>query len=522
MRQYVVSALLALALPVNVHAADCSAPDIRQRVLEVGEAPLARVEGCLQQPLRTELPATLFGFNVQHYHFEREIFAAGGGVVPDPVLNSLRALPGALYRYPGGLIANRFAWEAAIGDPAKRPDRKSVQWDFPAPVLFGVREYLNMVEAVGGTPWYVLNLVGWDEREMFRELDIDTVAASNARLARYMLEQRSDAGPRYYQLGNELDRAGYQWSHEKYVARSAATIKAMREVDPEARFVAFLREFDWTYRGAQSERGLSRHQDFIRDVLVGLPEVDDFSLHFYYDARGSEQQTRRLPWRLRQFRSAIDTAAGVRAGKAPGVWITEHARGIDFGNVKARDMRPYTANLSAAISTADFLIALTQIPEVRGASWHALNSTPWWVFEPKNGFQPSTVYWAMRVLRKTAQPRVLATFSASPNSSSFADGYDVRGMISVNNAATRIGVWAINRVARAAPFEVVIPEFAGKRADVFHYSVAGRQGDDPDQADYSPLLQLGPAGQPAEFDANGRLALWLPPASVSGFDVILK
>ncbi len=519
-QRFIAILLLLLALPAT--AADCDAPDIAARVLEVEVAPSPQLVVCMQRPLRTELPDTLFGFNIHHYHFERELFDPATGKAPDAVLTSLRALPGALYRYPGGLIANRFSWEDAVGPAAGRAERKSVKWDFPAPVLFGVDEYLAMVESVDGVPWYVLNLVGWDQTRMFRELDSAAIAASNARLAGYMLERRSDAGPRYYQLGNELDRAAYQWSHEKYIERSAATIAAMREVDPEARFVAFLREFDWTYRGAEAERGISRYQDFIRDVLTGLPEVDDFSLHFYYDARGSDQKTRRLPWRLRQFRRAIDTAIDVRDGKAPGVWITEHSRGIDFGQVKARDMRPYTSNLAAAISTGDFLIALTQIPEIRGAARHAMNSDPWQTFDPDNGLQPTTPYWAMRVLRQTAQPRVLATYSQSPNGSGFEDGYDVRGMVSVNDEGNRLGIWAINRVPRAAPLEVFIPELAGRRVELFHYSVAGRQGEDPDQAEYQPLVQLGPEGEAAAFDAEGHLQLRLPPASVSGFDVILK
>ena len=50
--------------------------------------------------------------------------------------------------------------------------------------------------------------------------------------------------PRYYELGNELDRSEYQWSHEKYIERARGTIEAIGEVDQDARFVAFLREFD--------------------------------------------------------------------------------------------------------------------------------------------------------------------------------------------------------------------------------------------------------------------------------------
>ena len=99
-----------------------------------------------------------------------------------------------------------------------------------------------------------------------------------------------DDSPRNYQLGNELDRAEYQWPVEKYVERSQLTMNAISEVDPDARFVAFLRDFDWTYKGTQRLRGKSKFTDLIPEVLQGLPAVNDFSLHFYYDDPDNKQK----------------------------------------------------------------------------------------------------------------------------------------------------------------------------------------------------------------------------------------
>lgn len=503
-------------------SASAACPSITQKnVLDVRLAKRAIVEVCARRVLREQLPATLFGFNVHHHHFEKDIWDAETAAVPLAVTAALEELPGALYRYPGGLVSNRFAWEASVGPPHTRDEQRSVKWAPAAPVLFGLDEYLNFVDSVDGQPWFVLNLAGWNEQSLFTELDKDVVAASNGRLATHMLEHIGADTTRFYQLGNELDRAQFQWPHKKYIDRARSTIEAILKVDPDARIVAFLREFDWIYKGDEKAREVSRYQDFIRDVLTGLPEVNDFSMHFYYDAPNADKDFKFLPWRLRQFRRAIEVAAEVREGRTPNVWITEHARGIEFGKVKARDARPYTSNLSAAISTADFLIALAQLPEVQGASWHGLNAMPWEVFDPRNNLQPNPVYWAMRVLRMQNLPQVLATYTSSPNNSGYGGGYDIRAAAFGAADGTTLGAWFANRSVLSAPVEFRVASWANREVKIEHHFISGEVGRNPDQPGVEAIIELSSEARPARFSSAGVLLIELPSSSVSSLTITL-
>jgi hypothetical protein len=471
--------------------------------------------------VRTAMPATLFGFNINHYHFQQDLWREARRQ-PDPaIVEALRPFRGALYRYPGGLVANRFWWQEAIGPVAERGLQRAVGYDAGTRVLFGLEEYLNFVGAVGGHPWYVVNLVGWDRSAMIQELSEREVAASNAGLATFF-KIRGAVLPRlrYYQLGNELDRSDYQWPAEKYVQRARSSIDAIRAVDPEARFVAFLRDFDWTYSGGDRDGSVSRYQDLITQVMDGLPDVNDISFQFYYDDPGMDRAHKQIPWRIQQLRRAMAVAAARRNGKTPTVWITEHARGINIRAGQSMTRAAVTSNLAAALSTADFLIALAQIPEIQGAAWHGLNAGPWQLFDAtidKRDLSPRPVYFGLRVLRAIDLPIVLGTRTRSPGLSGYAGGYDVRGVAFTEPGARRLGLWAVNRAPRPTEVEFVHPEWRNQSITVRHYFLAGRDGVNPDDTTLEPSVELEPIAQRLRFSDQGTLMLELPPASVSSF-----
>lgn len=500
-------------------SAVAEAPD--NRVLEIFPAEQAASVVDTNARIRARLPDTLFGFNIQHYHFQNDLWLDARRI-PDPnVTAALAFFPGALYRYPGGLVSNRFSWQQAIGPPHLRRPQKIVQHDSARPVLFGLDEYLEFVRAVDGHPFYVLNLVGWDEQQMFREHPADEMQESNAALAEYLKNRLAESGtPRYYQLGNELDRSHYQWSHKKYVERARGTIEAISEVDPDARFVAFLRDFDWRYRGDGYEGGFSRYQQFISDVLEGLPSVEDISLQYYYDDPGLDQELKQIPSRLRQFRRAIDVASRARQGKVPRVWITEHARGINLGAGKVMERARLTSNLAAAVSTGDFLTALAQMPEVQGAAWHGLNAGPWQLFDATiehKDLRPRPVYWALRVLRAVELPVVLPTRTWSPNVSKYAGGYDIRTAGFAGEDGEQLGLWAVNRAPRVADLRVEVASWKNRSITVRHFYLCGEPGVDPDDPEIELDVELEPASVSARFSGSGTLVLPLPPSSVSSF-----
>lgn len=481
--------------------------------------------------IRDEFPTYLFGFNINHYAFEAD-FVLGREEIPERVITGLRPFEGSMYRYPGGLVANRFWWEASVDSPAgegaesgkpARPPQKKVGHESASPVEFGVDEYLDFVAAVGGKPWYVLNLVGWDDVEMIRELPAEEIAASNARLAAVRVAHAVDDAPRYYQLGNELDRAEYQWPTEKYIERARLTMDAVKAVDPDARFVAFLRDFDWVYKKDSRKGTKSLFADFIPDVLRGLPEINDISLHFYYDDPGNTRKIKSIERRLAQFRRAIEAATAARGGRPPNVWITEHARGVDLPRGRSMERAHLTGNLAGAISTADFLIAMTQMPEVQGAFLHGLNAGPWQVFDATvrdRDLRPRPVYWGMRILRSLALEQTLQTRTSQDKTyGDYLGGYDVRAAGFSDKARSALGIWVINRAPQALATDIVFAPMAGQVVRVDHQFMALPEGEDIERRFMDPVLNTTGTSSCHRFNDDGVVTLSLPAGSVSGFRI---
>lgn len=521
-RAFGIWASLGVAIAFSLMLGDAKAacePGGKGDMLVVRKSSSARIEVCLDTVLRDALPAELFGFNVHHHHFERDFWNKRDRSVDQRVVSALKELPGAVYRYPGGLIANRFDWSQAIGDIGERKPQLAVKWADPDVVHFGLAEFSEFTRSVDGTQIYVLNLVGSANDDLFHEDDAASVAARNAALASYRKELLgcSPGTPRLYELGNELDRADYQWPHDKYVSRARQTIDAIREVDREAQFIAFLREFDWVYRGEAASRGISRSADFISDVLTRLPEVNDFSMHFYYDHPRSEKISQTLPWRLDRFRAAISAATDAKKGTTPGVWITEHARGVPAPPFKAKEVKRFTSNLSAAVSTADFLIALAQMPAVRGATWHGLNALPWQLFDPQKDLEPTTVYWLFRMLRESVGKSVYATYSSSPDKSGYNGGYDVRAVALASNPNEELDLWIVNRSRQVTPVEIRIAQWGDREVRVAARTLSAPAGVDPDSSTLGYVRVVEQPDTTRRAGATGVVELALAPSSVSRY-----
>ena len=506
-------AICTLLPTVACPGAECRGDDCGPRTVEV------LIDE--QQVVRHDDLDALFSFNINHYRFERDLLQPDGSVAERPV-EALQPFAGVFYRYPGGLLANSFWWDRATGDRAQRLPQASVDHSGPEPVLFGIEEYRRFLQQVDGQPWYVLNLLGWSDRQPDFELPADEVTESNARLAAYLAEVFGDDAPVYFQLGNELDRAVYQWPVEKYVERASASMAVIRREFPNARFVAFLREFDWTYKGKDDPRAgsKSRSKDFIPAVLKGLPDVNDMSFHFYYDDPGADRRVKRVGSRLRQIKSAIDVARKARRGTAPNLWITEHARGInkEIGQSMAR--ASVTSNLSGAISSADFLIALTQIPEVRGAFWHGLNAGPWQVFDATiehKDLRPRPVYWGYRVLRSVMLEETLHTETGKQPEAQYSDGYDVRAAAFRSADGNTVGLWVANRRNEAVTLDVRYASLANSDVSVRTFVMHGEAQGNADSDD--PVVDLDAGPVPARFDSAGRLGLVVEPFSVTAFEL---
>lgn len=463
-----------------------------------------------------DLPTGFLGFSLESLMFERDAYSIKQKGIKKDVINLYGMLPDSTYRYPGGLMANHFNWEWSVGNPGERNPQKLGEWAEGAPVLLGVGEYFDFLERVKGKPWYTLNLNGWSETEMNGEQPSQIVAESNKRLATYIRTRTPGESVRYYHLGNELDRSVYEWSTEKYIQRSLDTIRAVSSVDPNVRYVAFLRDFDFKYQGRQ---GKSPYKEFMRDVFEAMPMVDDISLQYYYDAPKMEHPRSDLPYRLRMFKDAIETATQLRGGKPPRVWISEHGRSR-HPDIKGSKAHTFTSGLGSAIAAADFWIAVAQMPAIEGAFLYSVGQ--WNLFQNVgDSVYPLPMYWAVRVLRSLDLPVVLATETTSPNYSAYAGGYDVRTVAFTDESRSRYGIWAVNRAGRDLTASIKIPALSGKRLEVTHGYLAGRQSVDADTDKEPPRVVLNQPAHVVQVGKDGVLVLDLPANSVSSFSLIL-
>ena len=451
----------------------------------------------------------LLGFNMNLVLFEEQFWAASEDRINPFVTHHLRNFNGNYYRYPGGELSNYFNWHEAVGPHKNRQQQKLVHWKKEKKVLFGIGEYLKFLDTTGGAPLFVVNLSGWNKVKLKTELPLSVIVDSNRKFAELVKSKLQNKGiPRVYELGNELDR---HWSVDRYIERARAVYQAMSKIDPDATFILSLREFDWIYRGKNSHLGTSKGMDFINSVFRALPELSNFSLHYYYDP-----EKKKLPvWfhkvRLRMMRKAIETAEAARGGRKVGLWITEHARKWE------RYPYEHTSNMESSISTADFLVALSQMEHVRAAMWHELNGNPWRLFEPlKNNdsiVKPRPIYWVFRALEKSAFSSVLCTKSYSQNNSDYEGGYDLRATSFIKDDESRIGLWVINRSKSVEDVTINIASLAGKSVNLIRYIMTSKT------VDYGDTVLAGKQGKKV-FDVNGNIRISLQPESVSSMIII--
>ncbi|MEE9494454.1 MAG: hypothetical protein V3W04_13890 [Gammaproteobacteria bacterium] len=469
--------------------------------------------------LRSSFPDQLFGFNINYRPFQEQLWNNNKHQVKEDVIAYLAEFPGAILRYPGGLVANAFDWKNAVGPVNRRLPQKTVFKQPSARVSFGIDEYLAMLKQVDGHFWYVLNLVGTRPMQPLQEASESQVARKNLRLAEYLVKKDPDT-VHYYQLGNELDRHFYEWSPEKYMTRARKTIKEIKSVDKNAKFVAFLRDFIWTYKEDKS-RGSNPPEDLMKTVMDGLPEVKDYSLHHYYNGKRTDGRSRDLTFWLKRMQRSIRTYQSIR-GEDPSIWITEHARQMSSTR-PAKDLTiQYVSNLGGALSTADYLIAIAQVPQIKGAVWHGLNAGPWQLFDAKvhyRDLRPRPVYWGLRVLRETRLPLVLKTKTSSPNHSGYKGGYDVRAVAFSDNDRNTLGLWLVNYASEPVTATINFKPFSSSKVNVHHVYLGGEEKRDPDDLTIAPNQTKQERHLTTAVSKEGLLTLTLPPASVSNYAI---
>ncbi len=459
---------------------------------------------------------SFFGFNLEWVEFQRSLWDAKQGKAKKGAVEYLRAFPGAVYRYPGGTIANHFDWRVAAGAIESRPLRRHVDWLGSFKVEFGPEEYLEFVRDVGGKAWYVVNLYG----QYGEELSSDEIAKSAGELAAYMRKRHEAGLPAVlrWELGNELDRGEYQWAPEKL---NAVIIKAETEIkkhDNAAKFVAFLQDYP-----AMKHAGYSMSAYNSAIIKNTSNFVDEYANHLYYDGNPNIPP---IPKSLATVCGGLEAAhaAGI---STPTIWLTEHARvpGGAWVTPNWKHLWPATSDQQAAISVADMMMAAAQIPEINGAFVHALHATdgPWPLFHlsQQGEPQPSAVMIALRLLRESMLPVVLHGSIESQNLSGYEGGYDIRAAVMSDKSRKKYSLWVVNRHAKPVEMVITMPALGGKALSGKHAWLTANSLEASNQPDHQ-AVQTAYKHVDLNFDQSGNSQITLPPYSVSAYSLAIK
>lgn len=360
---------------------------------------------------------------------------------------------GGVIRYGGG--ANEISWRACAGAVAQRKPVKAVPWAGPMRCRFGIEEYVGLLrEFRADTTWMIANLVGEDYVMSSDAALRDEVGAGAAMLATVAGDSR-----RYWELGNELERGRYRWSSGLIAARASIAGAAIAAHDPTARLVLPMIEYD---EGGQPPRRIFNER--LLKATRQLP-LSGVALHLYYDGKPGG------PTVSTQIRTILETAtlaASVR-GEPVEMWVTEHGRWPEGDasdpNWKARWSK--TNDMEGVIGTADFLIGISQVPDVAGAMLHGLRAGPWNMFEMENGVpQLSGVGHLFDFLGRSNAGARLVAQTASRNEAEYGGGYDVRGTAFRDESGENIVVWVVSRAPSAVKLHVELPPAVGFSGEV--------------------------------------------------------
>jgi alpha-L-arabinofuranosidase len=393
-----------------------------------------------------------YGFNLEYSGFQDSWWNKKDNTVNNSITSALKNdFPQAIYRYPGGSVSNYFNWKESIGYAKNRQKQKVIDWKKANTINFGIDEYFNFLEQVDGYPWYVLNIQGG----FFSENSVEQLIKDTQELYKYMSSNNRKIYS--WELGNQLDRGVFNWTVEKYINRTKKIIHAFHNRSPSEKFTFMLRDYNVDGPGSA--------KPYNRELIKGTKSLDqDYVLHQYYDApQGGPTITNRLKYICHTLN--LFNESNLSNGK---IWITEHARAPVKINKKKGWKKHYekTVDLSSAISTADYLVGLTQIPEVKGAFIHALSHTkgPWSLFHTVNGeVKKSVVYWAIQMIRHNHLPEVLKVDIKSRNTSKYIGGYDVRASVYTNKERSKYKIVFINRSSMSSDINITIPELSNKK-----------------------------------------------------------
>ncbi len=271
------------SLKINVASADAnrpSAPSVATATPGADRA--AEIVVDVQKVLR-QVPATIFGTNIEWIVGGQGLWSARSGSLDPEGVRLGRELGPTLIRWPGGGFSDAYQWRDGIGPRDKRPTTPHYPKGPSSKHDFGTPEVSEYAKAVGAELLLTVN-VG------------SGTAAQAADWVRYM---NKAVGPRVrlWEIGNELymkdDFSGGHMNADKYAREFLSFATAMRAVDPEIRlggigglnygpyrFIADDRWSETVLRGAGAQMDFFAVHNAYAPVVIGVGKgVDPRSVY---------------------------------------------------------------------------------------------------------------------------------------------------------------------------------------------------------------------------------------------------
>lgn len=389
--------------------------------------------------------ANIFGIHSIFWGVQDSLAFPSGEMKPAAIAK-LKEAGIDLIRHGGGI--NEIDWSQCVGPVAQRRPQKVMSWAFPVQCRFGMAEYEHVNDELGAKySWHMGNIVGLE----FKTFDVQLMAASIKGQVK-KAKELSNGRPIYWELGNELGDGEQRWSAAEIGSRGATVAAAIQSVDPSAKFVIPLLTFkpDW----------VADDIAFNKEVAARVKNyTSGFALHTYYD---NPPEGPSVSNRLRRI-AETSTLLRQQGFAAPELWITEHSRwpqGNPSGGLEWQKMWYQAADFDGLLSSADFIIGLSQLEDVDGAMWHVLIGGGWSFLLVDNG---EPVLTPLGNLFKFLQPRVnldaLQTVTFTPLEKTGSYNYAVKASVLKDRKTGETYIWMVNRSDKAMDVPILGPAF---------------------------------------------------------------
>lgn len=363
------------------------------------------------------IPDGIFGSNIQ---WENK----GDGIVVSHRDGQPQWAPGALealheahitnLRFPGGLLANYYDWEAGTGPVNIRPAGQSFART-PVPSAFGTDEFLRLCHTAELGGCITVNLSEGPEKaaRWVEYVNGDASTPMGQRRAANGIEK--PLGVEYWEIGNELyspDAHGHLTATQ-YGEAVRAFSRAMKARDPDIKVGAHL---EASFLKAEWMKAVFPHLlTWNEEVLkVCGKDIDFVILHFYvpFDETSNGTDMHRWVWSgPRLFKDSLEMVrALLETHGRPGieVAVTEYSTFFD------EKVRPgeRIASTENALFTASMLFSFMREPDVTLAhNWSFANNSTFGLIDTRSGgtAKRRPTFEVFRILGEYVGGRLLGT-----------------------------------------------------------------------------------------------------------------